>query len=342
MRTSVWSRPLLSRVLTALAALVVAAGVASAETRTVSVGPNGTMSFQDSVSGNSTTTIHVGDGVSWVWATGFHTTTCNSPCPAGAPGGGWDSGAHGTPFTYPSSPLIFPTAGSYPYHCLVHGLIMSGTIVVQPAAGSAPVANFTFAPANPVIQTAVQFTDTSTNTPTSWAWNFGDPASGTSNTSTSHNPTHTFLSAGTYQVALTATNASGSNTITKGVTVSNGGPVPCVPNDQTMCLNGGRYAATAEWTKTDGSSGQGTAVKLTDDSGYFWFFDSANIEVVMKVLDGCSINGSHWVFAAGLTNVEVQLKVVDGQTGIVYEKLNPLNTAFAPIQDTGAFPDSCQ
>ena len=95
---------------------------------------------------------------------------------------------------------------------------------------------------------------------------------------------------------------------------------PCTPGDHTLCLNGGRFAVTAHWTKTDGSNGDGTVVGLTDDSGYFWFFDSANIEVTVKVLDACAINGAHWVFAAGLTNVQVDLKVVDTSTGVTYDE----------------------
>jgi PKD repeat protein len=56
----------------------------------------------------------------------------------------------------------------------------------------------------------VQFIDSSTNTPTSWVWSFGD-----GNTSTLENPSHTYVSAGSYTVTLTATNAGGSNTITR-------------------------------------------------------------------------------------------------------------------------------
>jgi plastocyanin len=56
----------------------------------------------------------------------------------------------------------------------------------------------------------VQFTDTSTNTPTSWLWNFGDAT-----TSTAQNPTKTYSTPGTYTVTLTATNAGGSDGETK-------------------------------------------------------------------------------------------------------------------------------
>jgi PKD repeat protein len=60
----------------------------------------------------------------------------------------------------------------------------------------------------------VHFTDTSTNTPTSWAWDFGDGGS-----STAQNPSHAFNSPGTYTVTLTARNALGSSTATNTVTV---------------------------------------------------------------------------------------------------------------------------
>lgn len=62
---------------------------------------------------------------------------------------------------------------------------------------------------------SVDFTDLSTNTPTSWLWDFGDGA-----TSTSQNPTHVYTTPGTYTVELTATNANGSGTETKTAYIS--------------------------------------------------------------------------------------------------------------------------
>jgi hypothetical protein len=84
-------------------------------------------------------------------------------------------------------------------------------------------------------------------------------------------------------------------------------------------------------------SGQGVAVALTPDTGYFWFFGAENLETIVKVADGCTLNSRHWLFAAGLTNVEVTLTVTDTQTGEVKSYVNPADTAFQPIQDTGAF-----
>ncbi len=115
----------------------------------------------------------------------------------------------------------------------------------------------------------------------------------------------------------------------------------CTADAHTLCLNGGRFAAAAHWTKTDGTQGDGNAIPLTDDSGYFWFFDATNIEAVTKVLNGCALDNAYWVFAAGLTNVQVRLTVTDTQTGAAYVRDNPQGVAFHPLQDTQAFPTSC-
>ena len=72
-------------------------------------------------------------------------------------------------------------------------------------ANAAFVANITYG--TPPL--TVQFNDTSTGSPTSWNWIFGDGG-----TSTLQNPVHTYTSTGTYTVALTATNAAGSDTKT--------------------------------------------------------------------------------------------------------------------------------
>ena len=74
----------------------------------------------------------------------------------------------------------------------------------------APVANFSANVTSGALPLDVLFTDSSTNTPTSWLWNFGD---GT--TSTDQNPTHTYSTDGSYTVTLTASNAAGSNTYIK-------------------------------------------------------------------------------------------------------------------------------
>jgi virginiamycin B lyase len=116
------------------------------------------------------------------------------------------------------------------------------------------------------------------------------------------------------------------------------GPLTCEPDSTTICLNGGRFRVTADWRKPDGVSGRGQAVRLTSDSGYFWFFSPSNIEILTKVVNGCvDPFNTYWVFSSGLTNVEVTLRVVDTQRGLLKTYVNPLNSAYQPIQDTSAF-----
>jgi hypothetical protein len=84
-------------------------------------------------------------------------------------------------------------------------------------------------------------------------------------------------------------------------------------------------------------TGQAQVVELTSDTGYMWFFSSANVETVVKVLNACSLDGHYWVFAGGLTNVKVVLTVTDTQTAMQRTYTNPQSTSFQPIQDTSAF-----
>jgi len=103
------------------------------------------------------------------------------------------------------------------------------------------------------------------------------------------------------------------------------------------CLRYDQFSVTADWKTPDGKSGHGTAVPLTEDSGAFWFFNASNLELIVKVLDACGLNDRYWVFAGGLTNVEVTLTVTDTYSGQVKIYKNPLNHTFTAFQDTNAF-----
>jgi PKD repeat protein len=329
-------RSLVLALVGALVAPLLVGGTAFAATFVVNVGQNGT-TFVDQASGTNTTTIHVGDTVQWNWGGSPHSATSGTCQPGGGYYGGggctadgvWDSGVHSAPYSFSRT---FDQAGNFPYYCAIHGYMMLGVVFVEQPAGNPPSASFRFGPTGPVVGTSVRFTDTSTGSATAWAWDFGDGHS-----AVVQNPSHAFEAPGTYTVTLSATNTSGSNSNSKTVTVAAGGQVPCVVDGATLCLSNGRFRVTARWEKPDGTSGAGNGVTLTSDSGYFWFFDPSNIEMVTKVLNACSINGNYWVFGAGLTNVKVTLDVLDTSNGVSEQYVNPLNTAFQPIQDTAAF-----
>jgi uncharacterized membrane protein len=94
--------------------------------------------------------------------------------------------------------------------------LLAGGCVVGPNDNSGPSlrASFTFNPASPAEGQSIQFTDTSTGGPTSWAWDFGDGG-----TSTAQNPGHAFATSGSRTVTLTVMNNSGSSSADRTVTV---------------------------------------------------------------------------------------------------------------------------
>lgn len=114
-------------------------------------------------------------------------------------------------------------------------------------------------------------------------------------------------------------------------------PEPCVPSATKLCLAGGRFHVSVVWRDFFGNSGQGQAVTETADSGLFWFFAENNLEMLVKVLDGCGLNDRYWVFAAATTSVEYDLTVKDGETGAEKSWHNALGVASPAITDTGAF-----
>lgn len=114
-------------------------------------------------------------------------------------------------------------------------------------------------------------------------------------------------------------------------------PQPCVEDDFTLCLAGGRFRVQATFRVGSGPTRFGTAVPISADTGYFWFFNPDNVEVIAKVLDACAAFDRFWVFAGGLTNVESELLVFDSERAEERSYPNPANTPFAPVQDTAAF-----
>jgi outer membrane protein assembly factor BamB len=111
----------------------------------------------------------------------------------------------------------------------------------------------------------------------------------------------------------------------------------CVADATTLCLHQRRFQVRASWQTAGGATGDGQARPLTADTGTFWFFSAANLEIVVKVLDGCGDGDHFWVFAGGLTDVHVVLTVTDTANGAVRVYQNPQGAAFAPLQDTRAF-----
>jgi PKD repeat protein len=141
----------------------------------------------------------------------------------------WNFGDGGTS-TSQNPSHTFTTAGSYAVILTASnnaGSDISGQYVAV-TVGSTLAAAFSYSPALPAVGQSVQFTDTSTGSPTSWQWNFGDGG-----TSTSRNPSHAFTTAGSKTVTLTVTNASGSDSMMRTVSVTTTGDV-IIPADRLI------------------------------------------------------------------------------------------------------------
>jgi len=155
-------------------------------------------------------------------------------------------------------------------------------------------------------------------------------------TATNSQLAYTIPTAGNYIIVASTLGRQQTGPYSVSLVCSTTNASTCVPDATTLCLNNGRFRVTAVWQTSQGS-GTAQEVKLTDDTGYLWFFNEVNVEVVLKVLDGCPVNHHYWFFAGGLTNVYTQIRVVDTTTGFTRLYTNPLDSAFLPIQDTGAF-----
>jgi spore coat protein A len=118
----------------------------------------------------------------------------------------------------------------------------------------------------------------------------------------------------------------------------------CVADGDTLCLDASpgdhrfRVEASFETVQGGGLSGAAHAVSLADKgmpgAGLFWFFGPGNPELLVKVLDGCALNGHYWLFVAGGTNVGLDLAVTDTQTGRRFALSNPDRTPLESVQST--------
>jgi hypothetical protein len=112
----------------------------------------------------------------------------------------------------------------------------------------------------------------------------------------------------------------------------------CVASSQALCLLDGRFRVEVTWRNhRNGATGTGTAVTFSDQTGFFWFFDPANIELVAKSLDGRGVNGEFWFFYGALSDVEYTIKVTDMVT-LAEHFYNNAGGNICGVGDIEAFP----
>lgn len=126
----------------------------------------------------------------------------------------------------------------------------------------------------------------------------------------------------------------------------------CVDGPTTLCLDDQRFEVKVEWHDFTpnpffvpglATSGEGQAVHLEPatnvDTGFFWFYDEDDVELVVKIIDGRQINQHFWVFVGSLTNVEYTLRVTDTETGRIAQYFNPPGDRTV-VEDTSAFEET--
>jgi hypothetical protein len=123
-----------------------------------------------------------------------------------------------------------------------------------------------------------------------------------------------------------------------GLAAIDSAPAGCGGGAEDLCLLGGRFRVEVAWVnhRAGGTTGSGTAVPVSDKSGHFWFFDAANYELLVKMLDGRPVNGHFWVLYGALSDVEYEIRVTDTQSGATTTYRSPQG-ALCGGADTDAF-----
>jgi hypothetical protein len=114
-------------------------------------------------------------------------------------------------------------------------------------------------------------------------------------------------------------------------------------NPALLCLLDGRFRIRVSWVNQHaaGEAGVGQSVRSAatgDTTGFFWFFNADNIELLVKMLDGTSVNGHYWFFHGGLSDIFYEIVVEDTVAGTsrTYTKLAE---TIGGGGDAAAFPE---
>lgn len=112
----------------------------------------------------------------------------------------------------------------------------------------------------------------------------------------------------------------------------------CIEGPETLCLVEERFRVTVRVTPPGQQTRFAAAVPdRSADAGLFTFFRPDNYEILIKVLNACSINQSFWVFLSANTDVAYEVTVYDTLTGRTRKYSNPQGKVAVPVAATSAF-----
>ena len=210
----------------------------------------------------------------------------------------WDFGDGTTSNLQKPPPHTYATPGTKNVKLVVTTDNGCKDSIVKPF--SASFAQKTDFAAPPVcLNTPTVFTEVSTAgsaTINKWDWNFGEPSSA-ANTSTNQNPSHTFASAGSFNVKLVTTSTAGcKDSITKSVLVN---PLPVADftaptvcegsmtnfSDKSVLVGG----TISQWSWNFGEAGSGASNTSTQQNPSHTYAAAGNYNVTLTVTSdqGC-------------------------------------------------------
>ncbi len=184
-------------------------------------------------------------------------------------------------------------------------------------------ADFTYSPANPTAGTQIQFTDKSTGNITSWSWQFGDGG-----TSSQKNPTKTYSTAGSYNVKLTVSDGTTSNSMTQTVTVVESlaadftfSPSSPAAGQEVQFMDNSK-GSTTSWSWDFGDGGKSTAknpAHTYSQAGAYTvklvISDGTNSSTKNKSLTVSSSLSSKVISATSCALVDVQAAIATAKAG---------------------------
>jgi hypothetical protein len=116
---------------------------------------------------------------------------------------------------------------------------------------------------------------------------------------------------------------------------------PCVDDlgSGVICVLGGRFEMTVTWRNPNAGSAVEPVnlLRFSDAAAEGYFVNSANVELLAKMLDGCALNSQFWVFLGGVTDQNVTVVIRDTETGLVRQYENPAGSPYQTVADTSAF-----
>ena len=193
------------------------------------------------------------------------------------------------------------------------------TVTVMPN----PIAAFSHG--SPCAGTAINFSDASQGNGggslTLWHWDFGDPTTGTSNSSTLPNPAHTYAVAGTYTVILVVNTANGcSDSVSSTLTIA-------APPTIGFTFQAGCSVDTTQFTSS-------TLVNMTTNAGWSWDFGDGTTSALPDPMHIYSQSGTYTVIltitdTSGCQNTITQPVTIVGGPAVYFSTSIPLCSAHA-------------